>query len=90
MYFRYESAILLALAALFLCVAALFFFPPVRAQLSGLYWFFSKLGVLIYFFIWLRGTLPRVRYDQLMAFGWKFLIPLGIGGVVLNAVLGLL
>jgi NADH-quinone oxidoreductase subunit H len=90
MYFRYEAAILFILAGLFITMAALFFFPPVLAQISGLYWFFTKLGMLIYCFIWLRGTLPRVRYDQLMAFGWKFLIPLGIAGVALNAVLGLL
>ncbi|HEY6227233.1 MAG TPA: NADH-quinone oxidoreductase subunit H, partial [Verrucomicrobiae bacterium] len=39
-------------------------------------WFFIKLLVLICFFIWIRGTLPRLRMDQLMNFGWKFMLPM--------------
>jgi NADH-quinone oxidoreductase subunit H len=38
-------------------------------------WFLAKLLAVLFFFIWLRGTLPRLRYDQLMFFGWKVLIP---------------
>jgi NADH-quinone oxidoreductase subunit H len=41
-------------------------------------WFFGKVFVFIFFFIWLRGTLPRLRYDQFMAFGWKRLIPISL------------
>ena len=41
-------------------------------------WFMGKLFVFIFFFIWLRGTLPRLRYDQFMHFGWKRLIPLSL------------
>ncbi|HEX4771442.1 MAG TPA: complex I subunit 1 family protein [Bryobacteraceae bacterium] len=89
-YYRYEVAILSALAILFWVAAVAFLFVPIRVQLSGLFWFFAKLGALIYVFIWIRGTLPRVRYDQLMSFGWKYLIPAGLGGLALNAALGLL
>ncbi len=89
-YYRYESAILLAIALVFLLAGAAFLLPAVRPQLAGLFWFFLKLSVFVYSVIWLRGTLPRVRYDQLMKFGWKYLIPLGLAGVAANAVLGLI
>jgi NADH-quinone oxidoreductase subunit H len=42
------------------------------------FWFFSKLLVLIAFFIWIRGTLPRLRIDQLMGFAWKFMLPMAL------------
>jgi NADH-quinone oxidoreductase subunit H len=44
----------------------------------GFAWFVGKVGLLLFVFIWLRGTLPRFRYDQLMGFGWKVLIPLAV------------
>lgn len=90
MFYRYESAILIAIALVLIAIGAAFLVPAIRMPLSGLFWFFTKLGTLIYLFIWMRGTLPRVRYDQLMCFGWKYLIPAGLGGIAINAVLGLL
>ena len=45
-------------------------------------WFLSKILLFIFFFIWLRGTLPRLRYDQFMAFGWKRLIPVSLAWIV--------
>jgi len=45
-------------------------------------WFFSKVMAFIFVFIWLRGTLPRLRYDQFMAFGWKRLIPVSLLWIV--------
>ena len=42
----------------------------------SVFWFFLKAAVIAFFFIWMRATLPRLRYDQLMHLGWKFLVPL--------------
>jgi NADH-quinone oxidoreductase subunit H len=48
-------------------------------------WFLGKLMCFVFFFIWLRGTLPRMRYDQFMQFGWKVLIPASVGWILLVA-----
>ncbi len=49
-------------------------------------WFFAKLGVLLFFFIWVRWTYPRLRYDQLMNFGWKVLLPASLANIVITSV----
>jgi NADH-quinone oxidoreductase subunit H len=46
-------------------------------------WFFGKISAFIFVFIWLRGTLPRLRYDQFMKFGWKVLLPVSIGWILI-------
>jgi NADH-quinone oxidoreductase subunit H len=55
--------------------------------LSGPIWFVVKLFVLLFVFIWIRTTLPRLRYDQLMRFGWKVLLPAATVNAVVTAVL---
>ncbi len=49
-------------------------------------WFFTKLVLIIFTFIWLRGTVPRLRLDQLMSFAWKFLLPLALTNIVVAAI----
>jgi NADH-quinone oxidoreductase subunit H len=53
----------------------------------GPIWFLLKLAVVVWVFIWLRTTLPRLRYDQLMSFGWKILLPVATINAVITAIL---
>ena len=53
----------------------------------GLLWFLLKLAAFVFFFIWVRWTYPRLRYDQLMNFGWKVLLPASIANVVIAALI---
>ena len=63
---------------IFLVIAAIFLLPIVQAWLLPLFWFCAKVGAILFTFIWIRGTLPRFRYDQLMSFTWKFLFPVAM------------
>ncbi len=60
-------------------IAALQFIP-------SYVWFFAKLSVLLFVFIWIRGTLPRTRVDQVMNFAWKFMLPMAFTCIVSAAV----
>ena len=51
-----------------------------------LIWFFSKIAVFLFVFIWIRGTLPRLRYDQFMNLGWKILIPASLAWISIVAI----
>jgi len=53
----------------------------------GVFYFLGKVILFLFLYIWLRGTLPRFRFDQLMAFGWKYLVPAAIFNIVLTATL---
>ena len=57
----------------------------IHPAVAGLFWFATKTFLCLFVFIWLRGTFPRYRYDQLMSLGWKWLIPLGIFNVMATA-----
>ena len=67
-------------------VAALSFLDLIPAWI----WFVSKVFVILYVFIWIRATLPRYRYDQLMSLGWKVLIPIAIANLVVTGVVKVL
>jgi NADH-quinone oxidoreductase subunit H len=81
------------------CVATLLFFGgwtspfghflsgsgPVSVAFFSLFWFIAKVFFFLFLYIWVRGTLPRFRYDQLMGFGWKFLVPVAIANIVVTS-----
>jgi len=64
---------------------ALCLIPPVAHYIQGVFWFTAKILAILFFYIWMRGTLPRFRYDQLMAFGWKLLLPVSLANLVITA-----
>jgi len=91
MFFMAEYANMITVA----CLATLLFFggwhgpifgPPLLQAILPVFWFVAKVFVFLFVYIWVRGTLPRFRYDQLMAFGWKFLLPLAIANLVITGV----
>ncbi|HEY1429199.1 MAG TPA: NADH-quinone oxidoreductase subunit NuoH [Candidatus Tumulicola sp.] len=73
------------------CIATLLFFggwnaPFGLSMVPGVIWFIAKVAAFMFFYIWLRATLPRLRYDRLMAFGWKVLLPVATLNLVITAV----
>ena len=52
---------------------------------AGLLWFLGKTYVFVFTFVWMRGTLPRVRIDQLMGFAWKWLLPASLLNLFVTA-----
>jgi NADH-quinone oxidoreductase subunit H len=90
MFFMAEYANMITVA----CVASLLFLggwhgpvfgPPILQAILPIFWFVLRVFGFLFVYIWVRGTLPRFRYDQLMAFGWKFLLPLAIANLVITA-----
>jgi NADH-quinone oxidoreductase subunit H len=68
-------------------LAVAFLLPEVQRLLLPVFWFAAKTGFLLFVFIWVRGTLPRFRYDQLMGFTWKFLFPAAMLNLLVTALL---
>ena len=90
MFFMAEYANMITVA----CLASILFLggwhgpifgPPLLQGLLPVFWFLLRVVGFLFVYIWVRGTLPRFRYDQLMAFGWKFLLPLAIANLVVTA-----
>ncbi|MEJ2588937.1 MAG: NADH-quinone oxidoreductase subunit NuoH [Deltaproteobacteria bacterium] len=86
LYFLGEYATMVVLGAL----TAVFFLGGWRGPvLPSLLWFFIKVSVIVFVLVWLRATLPRLRYDQLMHVGWKVLIPAALINIVLTGAIAL-
>jgi len=90
MFFMAEYANMITVS----CVATLLFLggwhglvfgPPILQAILPVFWFLAKVFVFMLIYIWVRGTLPRFRYDQLMAFGWKVLLPAAIVNLIATA-----
>jgi NADH-quinone oxidoreductase subunit H len=58
---------------------------PILTALISIFWFVAKVFSFLLLYIWVRGTLPRFRYDQLMGFGWKFLLPVAMVNILATA-----
>ena len=90
MFFMAEYANMFTVA----CVASLLFLGGWHGPVFGpgwlrvilpVFWFALRVFCFIFLYIWIRGTLPRFRYDQLMAFSWKFLLPLSLANIMITA-----
>ncbi|MGB9107007.1 MAG: NADH-quinone oxidoreductase subunit NuoH [Terriglobales bacterium] len=90
MFFMSEYANMVTVA----CLASVLFLggwsgplfgPPLLQALLQVFWFFLRVVFFLFVYIWVRGTLPRFRYDQLMGFSWKVLLPLSIANVVITS-----
>ena len=85
-YLTLLGRIVLPALGLVLCALGLLFSRPgVPDFIQGPFWFLLKIAIFLFVYVWVRGTLPRFRYDQLMSFGWKVLLPLSILNVVITS-----
>ncbi|HEX3571038.1 MAG TPA: NADH-quinone oxidoreductase subunit NuoH [Acidobacteriaceae bacterium] len=98
MFFMAEYANMITVS----CVATLLFFGGASSPFGNLFpafgghlvqailpvfWFVLKILAFLFLYIWVRSTLPRFRYDQLMSFGWKFLLPLAIANIIVTSLI---
>src|SRR5450759_2507787 len=72
---------------IFLIAAGVFLLPIVQSWLLPLFWCAAKTGAILFLFMWVRATLPRFRYDQLMGFTWKFLFPVAMLNLLVTSFL---
>jgi NADH-quinone oxidoreductase subunit H len=88
---RYETVfgrlVLPAVGTVITAVGLILIVDPhhINEFIQAPFWFLSKVLVFLFVYVWMRGTLPRFRYDQLMAFGWKLLLPVSIVNVILTS-----
>ena len=89
-YFRVQTIGLAGFGAVLGLIGLVLFAPPVRDRIQDIFWFCAKVAVFMYLYIWYRATFPRYRFDQLMRVGWKVLLPVAIGVLILTAIMGVL
>ena len=82
---QFAVVTLLCFAGGLICLA-----PSVMQVIQGPFWFVTKVIGFLFVYVWIRGTLPRFRYDQLMSFGWKLLLPVSLVNLVATALVILL
>jgi NADH-quinone oxidoreductase subunit H len=87
-YFRVQTMGLAGFGALLGLIGLVLFAPPVRDRIQDIYWFAAKVAGFMYLYIWYRGTFPRYRVDQLRKVGWKILLPIGLGVLIVTGILG--
>jgi NADH-quinone oxidoreductase subunit H len=89
LFFMSEYVKMIAMSALFVTFFLGGWSGPFvnEAPVLSLFYFAIKVLACLLLMVWTRATLPRFRYDKLMAFGWKLLLPLGLANVVLTAFL---
>jgi NADH-quinone oxidoreductase subunit H len=88
-YFRIQTIGLAGFAFVLGIIGLILFLPDVRVRIQDIFWFAAKVAGFMYLYIWYRGTFPRYRFDQLMKIGWKVLLPVGLGVLLLTAGVGL-
>src|ERR1700726_728915 len=87
--FRVQTIGLAGFGVVLGLIGLILFIPAVRERVQDIYWFSMKVAAFMYLYIWYRGTFPRYRFDQLMKVGWKILLPMGLGVLILTAGVGL-
>ena len=81
----FGRVVLPVLGAALVGLGLIFIKHDVMDFVQGPFWFLLKIAVFLFIYVWVRGTLPRFRYDQLMSFGWKLLLPLSIVNVLITS-----
>jgi NADH-quinone oxidoreductase subunit H len=89
-YFRIQTFGLAGFGAVLGLIGLVLFYTPVRVRVEDIYWFSIKVAAFMYLYIWYRGTFPRYRFDQLMKVGWKVLLPISLGVLILTAAVPIL